>query len=651
MKKHTSFLLIAGLILALGVSACSISLAQDITPPPGYQAPVYEDTGVTTGTFPTDTPDLVAGQAIFEEKCLPCHGETGMGDGPSASGLPVPVAQIGNPEFANLATPQEWYTITMDGNLENYMPPFSGSLNDQDVWNVLAYVYSLGVDAESLAVGEQVYGHVCANCHGTGAGDAVAGATDHRDPEVMVQFSIADIEEKVATGNGNSDHIFGDIIPVDQQEDVAYYVRSLIFPYPEMAAEATPEPTAAPTEVGADETAPTEQVAEGTDEQPTTEATEQAVETAVATAAPTEAVDGELVAQITGVVTNGSGGELPEDLEVTLEVYENFELSYSEIATVSADGSYAFENVSINPDAIYLTMVELHDTFFPSNFFMGEMPEDNIIDLPITVYDVSNDASDLVVSRLHVFFQFLDENTVQVIHQVSISNLGNAVVLPAEDGDALLNFTLPEGATNLIFQTGSLGNPYLSTADGFADPSSVLPGESTYEGLFAYNLPYDGKLEWSLPMDMPTDIAVVFIQGESTKVDSDSLLPSGTETLDAEDIYQVYVTDSLNSGDVLDLTISGNPLDAGFLNGNVLSIALGVVGLALAGYGAWHFFRPAKEDGFGEIERGDSEALIEEIVALDEAYEAGEIEEVDYTAQREALKAELKNLLDEDEAA
>lgn len=643
MKKHTSFLLILSLTLALGVSACSISLAQDITPPPGYQAPVYEDAEVLTGIFPAEAPDLAAGQAIYEEKCLPCHGETGQGDGPSASGLSVPVAQIGNPAVANLSTPQEWYTITMEGNLENFMPPFSGSLDDQDVWNVLSYVYSLGVDAESMAIGEQLYGHVCAECHGTGADDAVAGATDHRDPEVMVQFSIADIEAKVANGNGNTDHVFGDIIPAEQQQMVAYYVRSLTFPYAGTAADSTPEPTAAPTEAGEDGADPTEQVAEGTAEQPTEEAVE--------TAAPTEAAEGENVGRIIGVVTNGSGGELPEGLEVTLEVYENFDISFSETTTVAADGSYAFENITINPDFIYLTMVELYDTFFPSNFFMGEQPEDNVIDLPITVYDVSNDPADLVVSRLHVFFQFVDESTVQVIHQVSISNLGNSVILPAEDGEALLNFTLPEGATNLIFQTGSLGNPYLSTADGFADPSSVLPGDSSYEGLFAYDLSYDGELEWSLPMDMPTDVAVIFVQGADTKVDSDVLVASSSETLD-EEVYQVYVSNSINAGDEIDLTISGNPLGGGgLLSDNVLSIVLGVVGLALAGYGAWHFFRPSKTDEFEEIEVFDSETLIEEIVALDEAFESGEIEEADYLVQREALKAELKELLDEDEAA
>lgn len=641
MKKHTSLLLMISLILVLGASACSLSLAQDVTPPPGYQAPVYEDAEVLTGAFPAAVPDPAAGKAIYQEKCLPCHGETGMGDGPDASGLPNPVAQIGNPAVANLSTPLAWYTVTMEGNLDRFMPPFSGSLDDQDVWNVLSYVYSLGTDADVLAEGETLYAQTCATCHGTGAGDAIPGATDHRDAEVMVQFAMDDLVQKIATGNGNTDHVFSTVLDADQQQAVAYYVRSLVFPYAgeTAVAESTPEPTAEPVDTGEDAATPTEQ---GDGEEGTSVGEE--------TPAPTAAAEDTGLGRITGVVTNGSGGELPEGLEVTLEVYENFELSDTQTTAVDADGSYAFEDIEINPDFIYLTMVELYDTFFPSNFFMGEQPEDNVIDLPITIYDISNDASALVVSRLHVFFQLVDEDTIQVIHQVSISNLSNAVVLPGDDDAPLLNFTLPEGATNLIFQTGTIGSPYIQTADGFADPSSVLPGDSTYEGLFAYELPYDRKLEWTLPLDMPTDIAVVFVQGENAKVTSDTLTSSGSEALDT-DVYQVYVADSLQAGDELSLTISGSLTGgSGLVSDNLLSIVLGVVGLALAGYGAWRFFRPT-EDVYEDVELDDSEALIEEIVALDEAYEAGEIEEADYLSRREGLKAELRQLLDEDEAA
>ena len=78
---------------------------------------------------------------------------------------------------------------------------------------------------------------------------------------------------------------------------------------------------------------------------------------------------------------------------------------------------------------------------------------------------------------------------------------------------------------------------------------------------------------------------------------------------------------------------------------NLLVIAAGVVGLGLALYGVWVFFGPAQreEDAVLDDVEIDPDALLDEIVALDVAFEAGEIGEKEYQARR----AELKELLRE----
>jgi hypothetical protein len=48
-----------------------------------------------------------------------------------------------------------------------------------------------------------------------------------------------------------------------------------------------------------------------------------------------------------------------------------------------------------------------------------------------------------------------------------------------------------------------------------------------------------------------------------------------------------------------------------------------------------------------ELEEVDTDTLLDEIVALDEAYEAGEISEKDYREQRAALKALLREIMDQ----
>ena len=322
-------------------------------------------------------------------------------------------------------------------------------------------------------------------------------------------------------------------------------------------------------------------------------------------------------------MTNGSGGELLEGLEVQLEVYESFDMIFSDIVPVDPDGTYQFDDVLLDPELIYITLVELDEVFFPSAFHMGEQTVGETIDLPITIYDVTTDTSSLTVSRLHAFFQFTEQGTVQIIHQVSISNRGNKMVASERDIEPVLNFTLPEGASNLIFQAGTIGNPFIETVDGFADPTPIMPGESSYEILFAYELPFERTLDWQIPMEMPTDVAVIFVEGDAIKVESEVLQPSGVETLD-QGVFQVMIANNLIAGDTVDIQLSTPIFDgsgaSGLAQNRWFTIILGLVGLGLAGFGAWRFFTPAPEEVLDDED--DRDSLIDAIVALDEKFEA-----------------------------
>ncbi len=135
MKFRTFFLI---LISAWVLTACS--LAEDVTPPPDYTRP----TAAPTPT-PLATPaafDLEAGKVIYEAKCLPCHGELGMGDGPQADALGVPVTALGDPAVAAQATLEDWFLVVTNGRLNAMMPPFT-SLTDQQRWDVVAYAMTL----------------------------------------------------------------------------------------------------------------------------------------------------------------------------------------------------------------------------------------------------------------------------------------------------------------------------------------------------------------------------------------------------------------------------------------------------------------------------------------------------------------------------
>src|SRR3989304_4538731 len=126
--RHTLLLAIITVLL----TACNFTLAEDVTPPPGYLPPTPMPT--LGPLYPANTPNIHNGALIYIEKCAPCHGDTGLGDGEKGKELPITVAAIGFPEGAEKAQPSAWVIQVTQGNLDRFMPPFS-SLNDQERWD------------------------------------------------------------------------------------------------------------------------------------------------------------------------------------------------------------------------------------------------------------------------------------------------------------------------------------------------------------------------------------------------------------------------------------------------------------------------------------------------------------------------------------
>ena len=118
---HRNLSYFAILLISLLLSACSFSLAADITPPPGSEQtapPRTQPVEVSGPLYPLVPPNPANGEPIFLDKCAPCHGQSGNGDGPQASQLPNPVAALASPDLARASTPEEWYTQVTQGNLE-----------------------------------------------------------------------------------------------------------------------------------------------------------------------------------------------------------------------------------------------------------------------------------------------------------------------------------------------------------------------------------------------------------------------------------------------------------------------------------------------------------------------------------------------------
>ncbi len=636
--RRTLALSLPILTFLLLLSACSFSLAEDITPPPGAEIPtlaIAQPTAISGPVYPLVAPDTVKGLAIFTEKCAPCHGDKGLGDGPQAAQLSGPVAAIGDPSLARQNSPAQWFTVVTQGNLQNFMPPFT-SLSEQDRWNVIYYVFTLSDTDQAAAQGKDLYQSQCVRCHGQaglGDGSDAAGLSTpmvkFTNQSVMANKTDSALFDAITNGVSPDMPSYASQLSDNQRWALVAYLRRLSYTSTAQASTTSGTPAATP----------------------------QASASITATQVISNTGPGTIIVP----VTNGSGGSIPSDLPVTLYAFDNMQLAVTRTLTLTGTGSITFKNVDAPSGRAFLAGINYQNTTYSSD--VGSIKDPTVpITLPVTIYDTTTDHSGLVVDRMHIFFDFPSPGTIQVAELYIITNSTNKAIIASHDGEAVLSFDLPAGATNLQFQDGTLGQRYLQTSTGFADTYPIRPGSGNYQMLFTFDLPYTSKLTLTQPVNLPVSAVVVLMPDNGVKIKS-SQLQSGTSSNVSGTTYIQYTGANLNAGSSLAMQVSGRPGGAtittlGSQTG--LFIGLGAFGIALIVAGVWLFRRNRtlrlqgeeedKADESSQVEEEtaseDPETIMDKIIALDDLYQAGEIPEEAYLQRRAELKERLKKVSD-----
>lgn len=626
------------LILASAtIAGCSgFSLAADITPPPDYTPPAPEQASpvIASTAFPLLPPDPKNGEAIYVVKCLPCHGATGLGDGPQASNLSSRPAEIGSPDFARKSRPADWYQIVTDGNLKKFMPGFQGSLDDRQRWDVVAYVYTLSTSPKQLEEAKALYTSKCAACHGdTGKGDGPdASGKNVVDWGKQDRLSLvsANMLDQIITSGKNEMPAFTDMT-VDQRFGLIDYVRSLTFSsiQGERASKAA-TPTVDPA-VG---------TATPSADAPTAEATPESG-TAVA-----------FIGKVTvkGKISGENGMAVPAGLEVTLLTFEGMNQVAELKGTSTADGTFSFE-VDNKDGLTYMAQVKFNDFTYNSDILHAIDIASNTADLPVTIFETTTDPSVLAIDRMHIFFDFSKPATIQVAELFIISNAGSKVVVAAGPDKPALTFKLPVGAANLQFDNGAIGDRYVETADGFGDLAAIAPGQGQHQVLFSYELPYTDKLDLTMPVPMAVNSAVIMLPQGGIQLKSRQFQASGSRDVQGM-TYELFTAANVAAGSDLSVSLSGNPLEGmtgSSTDGTIgLLIGLGVFGVALIAVGVWLFRQRAAvklADGPDEEEESPAdteESLLDAILALDDLHQAGKLPDNAYTQRRADLKDRLR---------
>jgi len=630
------FRIILLIIFAALLPACNFTLAEDVTPPPNYVPPTPMPT--LGNLFPEQTPNLTNGAAIYAEKCLACHGETGMGDGPQGIQLGVTVTAYGLPEIARAASPAQWYEVVTRGRMDRFMPPFA-SLNDQERWDVVAYIFTLHTTPEQIEQGKVLFEANCAGC-----------STDFfQDQEKMSALTEVELARLINQGN---DQIpaFGANLKEDELWAVAAYLRSVSFDTSTETASAstsTPEPvTVTETPVPAEAGTPS---VEGTPIEGTPQA-EIPVEATV--------VSKPGFGTVSGTIDNQTGTALPSNLNVTLRGYEHGtdpstgpEEVVTLEGTVNADGSYSFADVEIPVSRIFVAETNIDGMAAQSTFVVVAEGDTSVTVPPIVLFATTTDTSALVVDEVRLFVEYGDTD-VQLYGVYAFRNTGNKTILvELKDGTEVPFIKYPEGMSALGYEGLQDSEPFVNTDNGFAIP----PSENSYGLISVSTTTKADKIDVSQSFVLPVSVFTVFLP-EGTQVEGSALTDQGLQAIQNFN-FQVYTSGNLKAGDTVKFTVSGTPTTTSTdtttsetvnPNRNLL-IGAGAVGVALILAGVWMYLRDRKrtsDEDEDEVEVVDhefesSEEVMDAIIALDDQHRAKKISDEAYQKRR----AELKNIL------
>lgn len=608
MKAQRALILLLGAEMLL--AGCS--LAGDVTPPPDLataqaaqqrRAPSQVAQPAATSaqvSLPDSTPNPSAGAAIYAEKCADCHGQTGNGDGVMASELEFEPAALADPDLARLASPADWYQVVTQGRMSRFMPPFS-SLSDQERWDVVAYTLSLSTTQEERSRGEALFDSNCRTCH-----EMESQAED--DLQAFIQsgrwarVSASELYALISSGLGEMP-AFEEILSVDERWALAAFVQSLGF---------------------RGEDAPIEGQQRG---------------------------DGSALGQgsVRGRITNGTeGGFVPEGLTVQLVGFDGQTPAVEQEAFVDEFGEYEFSGVDLVPGRTFAALVEYKGVLYFSeavHFTQGQAE----LELPIDIYEIEESSGQIQVDRLHILFEFRNEGLINVTQVWVVSNQGNRTLV-GPGGQGALRVLLPEDSSNLEFFDAP-AERFVPIEGGFLDREPILPGQPL-ELVFGFTLPYSRGLEFRQPLAYPVEGVIVLTMGSGPQVRGAGVEDRGLRDMGGVTM-QNYAIGTTSAGDILSFELTGNhPLRTSDLPSSNLLLGAGALAAALLVAGLWIYRNRSSsmEETEGvELQRRGStrEELLREVAALDDAFEAGSVDEEAYSSRRRQLKRRLMDLLEE----
>jgi Tol biopolymer transport system component/mono/diheme cytochrome c family protein len=133
---------------------------------------------------------ILAGQKLYLDNCVPCHGATGRGDGPAGVGLNPRPGDFTQHMLPGKHTDGQVFLWIANGYPNSAMPAWSPRLTDEQIWQLVGYLRTFGqISSQSQPTGQTAPGVATAQPQATPLQQFSAQVPNAQEPLPPIVFT------------------------------------------------------------------------------------------------------------------------------------------------------------------------------------------------------------------------------------------------------------------------------------------------------------------------------------------------------------------------------------------------------------------------------------------------------------------------------
>ena len=391
--------------------------------------------------------------------------------------------------------------------------------------------------------------------------------------------------------------------------------------------------------------------------------------------------------RIYGQLLDGTKRNAPvASQSITLQMAQGENARDLTSTTTDAHGMFSFSGLNTDKTINYALYT----------LYQGSQYYTNLIDLSsrpvqkinLTVYDATSSIANIAVVQSNLLIDKADAQSslITISENYIFENLGlttyvGSLQAHGSKPNALL-FSLPKNARNVSLKSGFDGYQIIQVDSGFATNASVPPGLSQFA--FSFQVPYTtSNYDFGYTVVYPTVnltlLVPLNIHASSAALDSQGPVNANQQT------FQQFNAKKLLADTQFHVQLDGLPVSQQAANPQSASpntrwiilailLMLAIVGVTWLVYQLSRRQAAKRQKQISQTSRGrrdagtakrgsgdrlssndalpsqndQQEALLQELLRLDKAYEAGTIKKAEYAEQRARIKTELRSLMSKD---